>query len=173
MTATKEALGNALALSVEVETPIVLNVMTCCRGCTTERDVQKAYDKQAKEFNLPAVTFEEDAPNAVWHFGGQGNHLFFSANGSPQSQEGDECDCQWADEEWEEDDEGNETLINESEFEECSLCRNGPTYLPWTDSLALNHSTNDAARSAVASLKKAGLQANWDGDDLTVIEVDF
>ena len=53
---TKDQFAQALRSSIEAGYPLVLNVMTCCNGCTTDADVAKAYDKQAKEFDLPVLS---------------------------------------------------------------------------------------------------------------------
>lgn len=167
---TKTQFTQALQSSSEAGFPIVLNVMTCCRGCTTEEDVQKAYDSQAKEFDLPAVTFEKDAPNAVWHFGGQGNRITFPHFGDAQAIEDDECDCYEEEDEYDEDDEGNETLVREGEFIECSVCKNGPREVALT-SLMLNHPSDEAAQAAVKALSEAGISADWDGSRAECITV--
>ena len=90
---TKRQFAQALHSSAEAGFPIILNVMTCCRGCTTDRDVEKAYNKQAEEFGLPSLTFDTDAPNAVWHFGGHGNQITFRNTLSAEMREEDECSC--------------------------------------------------------------------------------
>lgn len=167
---TKSQFAQALQSSTEAGFPIILNVMTCCRGCTTEKDVQKAYDIQAKEFGLPEVTFEEDAPNAVWHFGGQSNQIVFPHSGDARAVEDDECSCYDEEDEYEEDEDGNETLLREGEFIECSVCKNGPKEVALT-SLMLNHSSDDAAQAAVTALREAGIVAEWNGSRMECIAV--
>lgn len=169
----KTQFAQALQTSAEAGFPIVLNVMTCCHGCATEEDAQKAYEKQAKEFDLPAITFAEDAPNAIWHFGGQGNEIAFSFSGEAESIEENECDCYSEEDEYEEDEEGNEILMREGEFIECRICREGPRRTPLTDSLYFNHSSDEAARSAVECFKSAGFEVEWSGFRIDSIEVEF
>lgn len=169
--ATKTQFAQALQSSAEAGYPIILNVMTCCRGCATEKDAQKAYNKQAKEFDLPALTLAEDDPSVVWHFGGQGNEIVFSPSGGAEGIEEDECDCYDEDDEYDEDEDGNETLVREGEFIECRICREGPRRIPLGDNIYLGHSTDEAARSAVESLKAAGFEATWNGSRDEAIQV--
>lgn len=167
---TKRQFAQALHSSAEAGFPIILNVMTCCRGCTTDRDVEKAYNKQAEEFGLPSLTFDTDAPNAVWHFGGQGNQITFRNTLSAEMVEEDECSCYDEEDEYDEDEDGNEILVREGESIECDICRNGPKYTSF-DGLMLNHSTNEAAEAAIKALREAGFSVEWDGSKMTCISV--
>lgn len=169
----KTQFAQALQASAEAGFPIVLNVMTCCHGCATEEDAQKAYDKQAKEFDLPAITFAEEAPNAIWHFGGQDNEVALPASGGAELVEENWCGCYSEEDEYEEDEEGNEILMREGEFIECRICREGPRRIPLKGSLLFNHSSDEAARSAVESFKSAGFETKWNGSRDDSIEVNF
>ena len=151
---TKEQFAHALQASSKAGFPIVLNVMGCCKGCITEKDVQKAYDIQAEQFNLPAVTFEKNAPNAVWHFGGQNNRVTFSQSGDAQAVKNEECAC----------------YEDEYELIECSVCKHGPLKVD-LENLMLNHPSNEAAQTAITALSNAGLSADWDGSRMKCIAV--
>ena len=168
---TKDQFAQALRASAEAGQPIVLNVMTCCNGCATDEDVAKAYDKQAKEFGLPAMTFEPDTPNVVWHFGGQGNEIVFDylSEGAEVIKD-DECYCYKQEDDYEEDDEGNEILLREGDFIECGICKDGPRKAPLDDFL-LNHLSNEAAEAAIKVLQEAGFGTEWDGSTATCITV--
>lgn len=167
---TKTQFAQALKASNEAGFPIVLNVMSCCTGCANDADLQKAYDKQAVEFDLPPLTFEEDAPNAVWHFGGQGNQIVFDGSGDPEVIEDDECTCYDEEDEYDEDDDGNEVLMREGRSVECDICRDGPKKVALDDFL-LNHPSDEVAQSAVATLREAGFTIDWDGSQDECITV--
>lgn len=168
---TKDQFAQALRSSIEAGYPLVLNVMTCCNGCTTDADVAKAYDKQAKEFDLPALTFAQEAPNAVWHFGGQGNQIVFDYSSEvAEVIEDDECYCYKQEDDYEEDEEGNEILLREGDFIECGICKDGPKKAP-LDDLLFNHTSNEAAEASLKVLREAGFDTEWDGSTATCITV--
>lgn len=83
---------------------LALNVMTCCRSCTGHEDLGIA----------------EGTTLYAYNFAGQGDELIWE-NGKPffREEEAEEiCNCE--NEEWDEDEEGNETLVSEAYT--CSYC---------------------------------------------------
>lgn len=160
----RERIATVLRASAEAGTPIIINVMTCCRSCAQTADAQAAYDIQAKQFDLPALKITEQ--NATWAFGGQGNELAFRDDGTALRIEEMSCECEDEEDEYEEDEEGNEVLVREGEFHECRSCRGEkPKGTPWTREMFFGWTNGEATSKAAEIMRAAGFKVEFDPTD--------
>lgn len=72
MATTQERFTAAVEAVRGQNIPVILNIMTCCRSCTTATD--KGFPNEEAEKSWPHI----------WHYGGQDNELVWSEAGEPQ-----------------------------------------------------------------------------------------